>query len=109
MQTKGYRLTSVYHADGRPLPSSTPTTSNAPANVIRTSSDVRPKAGPPGANAYSKYVPPGRTTRARPAAYAARPPRGIECRQPMSSARSNGPGTGSRVTSPVRNVDATPA
>src|SRR5205807_9922898 len=48
---KGYRLTSVYQADGRPLPSSTPTTSNAAANVSRTSSAVSPKAGPPGANA----------------------------------------------------------
>jgi len=41
----------VYHADGRPLPSSTPTTSNAPANLARTSSAVSPKVGPPGANA----------------------------------------------------------
>src|SRR5438552_11626559 len=99
MQTKGYRLTSVYQADGRPLPSSTPTTSNPSANVDRTSSAVRPTAGPPGANAYSKYVPPGRTARARPFAYAARLPTDMECKQPMSSAKSNGPGTSSAETS----------
>ena len=48
---KGYRFTSVYQAEGRPLPSSTLTTSNASANVARTSSAVIPTAGPPGANA----------------------------------------------------------
>src|SRR6059058_2158503 len=104
MQTKGYRLTSLYQADGRPLPSSMPTTSNESANVRRTSSAVRPTAGPPGANAYSKYVPPERTTRASPVAYAARLFTEIECKHPMSSARSNGPGTSSAATSPTEKL-----
>src|SRR3989442_3890771 len=34
---------------------------------------------------------------------------GIECRQPRSSARSKGPTTSSRVTSPTTNVHETPA
>jgi hypothetical protein len=65
---KGYRFTSVYHADGRPLPSSMRVISNVSANVAATSSRVIPTAGPPGANAYIRYVPPGRTRRASPAA-----------------------------------------
>src|SRR5439155_17793227 len=33
----------------------------------------------------------------------------MECKHPMSSARSNGPGTSSAATSPTKNVHDTPA